>query len=193
MRIASANTRSSRTWRSSASRRASSSVTVSPPAPLGQTSIPRGCDSLRWAALLALSFVLTLATPAAAADPKIGKTIKADGWRVTVHEYRQPAPATLFPPDEGYEVASIDVEACNLRKKRRASPSQWTIELASHRRPGSEIGDLDDFDTTTLRRGDCVRGWTSFWVREDRKARWVVFDAGYPFDGEIVKWRIPAG
>lgn len=139
--------------------------------------------------IAALSFVLTLATPAtalvSAKPPKVGKTVQFGGRdKVTVHAYKVSADVDPLLADEDGQYVAVDVEACG---NGTLDPDDFELAHRDHTRSEPEAFAVQEpeLDRTRL-DGDCVRGWITYDIADQGRPRFVVYDGV-----RVVKWKIP--
>lgn len=147
--------------------------------------------------VLTTAFLFALASPAAAKDPKVGAKVKVNNGSIAVLTYEQPAAIAdddFIEDDPGEDFVAIEVKACNKSDDvLTLLPSQFQLELSDHSRVDNDFVDRDPaLHTSDLAEGDCVKGWVTFSVPEDKKVKLVRFTGGSPLsdDRSIVKWRV---
>jgi Domain of unknown function (DUF4352) len=115
-----------------------------------------------------------------------------------VHTFESPIAGGEFSePEPGNVFAAIDVEAC-------AGPNQpegtWDVNefdfiLAfpdNTRRDPAFAGIEPAFTFSSLRAGDCIRGFISFEVPEEQGPTSVLYEGfDSDFDDVIIEWLIP--
>jgi hypothetical protein len=153
---------------------------------------------LKWAVQSPRPNALPSLPQAIGADNRLGDTVTAAIGNITVYSYESPVPGHISVPGvprPGHVFAAIDVEACTRPDLERAAvlgPGQFDLQMPDNTRAagGLEIKE-PALVITTLRSGDCVRGFVSFIVPEGVTPKSVVFET-FDMDGNpaVIKWAV---
>jgi hypothetical protein len=125
----------------------------------------------------------TAQTAPAAQPARTGERSQmAGGVRITLQTFELPATATTAgaAPKGGTVFAAADIEACSSSGSSGASPivaaERFRLELPDGTRiPAGAAAKSPALPATTIPKGQCVRGWTTFEVPQGKRAAFLVY------------------
>jgi hypothetical protein len=123
-------------------------------------------------------------TPQTPIDASVGQSVKTEqGNVITVYQFQSPAAYA----ESGFVIAAADVGVCSsdtvvtevngVAVRAGISPSFFSVQLEDgtvqeSQSPGTKDPALSD---QLLQTGQCVRGWVTFHVPEQKKVAYVLF------------------
>jgi hypothetical protein len=121
------------------------------------------------------------------------KVVAENGNTVQVFSYLQPItpPSPLMHPRTGTEFAAYETEICVATEPATVNALNFVLRMPDNTRfdAGGWIAKSPDLKATTLRQGDCVRGWVSSQVPVGQRPSFIVFSAPWLLE----KWIVAPG
>lgn len=126
------------------------------------------------------------------------QTAASSGLRVTVYAVRVPAnpskPLTL-PPDEGNQVAAVDVQVCAGTSGGEANVADLKVKTTDNRQwpvwiTPQTVVEPPFPEAQVVPAGDCVRGWAPVQLPTDASVAQVLYDPTGSGRGPFLVWKV---